>query len=249
MKKLCLLTLVILTVVTLHAQEKEPAEKKESFRPSFTAKVAPIGLAVGKITFGGEFNFKHKQSVTLLIGVPFDKTRSFEYDNKDNELSTRASSVMGSYRYYLGKKDMSGFYFEPYVKYVNMEAKGFLNDDLNNQPARFDSRFSYKGFGAGLQLGVQFLIAKKVSLDLFFIGGEANSAKLTATATDVYDNIPWTLADSQEAEKNIKDALEDIPVIGKKTEVTVNTATKTVSASYKGFAPGFRAGASVGIRF
>lgn len=247
MKIHCLAALALFAVTTACAQEKE--KKADKFTPSFTAKFAPAGLAVGKITFGGEYNYKHKNSVALLIGLPFDKSRSIDFDNKTNTLTTNATSVMGSFRHYLGKKDMSGFYIEPYVKYVKAEAKGFLEDDLNGQPAKFDSRFSYKGFGAGLQLGVQFLIAKKVSLDFFLLGPEANTIKLSTSATDVYDNIPWTLADGQEAEKNIKDVLEDIPVIGKKTEVTVNTATKTVTASYKGFAPGFRFGGSIGFRF
>jgi hypothetical protein len=247
MKIPCLAALALFTVTTVCAQEKE--KKANTFDPSFTAKFAPAGLAVGKVTFGGEFNYKHKKSVTLLIGLPFDKTRSVDFDNKSNNLTTRATSVMAGWRYYLGKKDMSGFYIEPYAKYLKAEAQGFLEDDLNGQPAKFDSRFSYKGFGAGLQLGVQFLIAKKVSLDFFLVGPEANTIKLSTSATDVYDNIPWTLADGQEAEKNIKDVLEDIPVIGKKTEVTVNTATKTVTASYKGFAPGFRFGGSIGFRF
>jgi hypothetical protein len=250
MKRHSLTLLMLLAIATLHAQEKATTEeKKEAFTPTFTAKFAPIGLAIGKITFGGELNFKHKQSVTLLVGLPFDKTRNIKYDDTDNDLTEKVTSVMAGYRYYLGKRDKSGLYLEPYVKYVKLEARGFLTDDLNGQPARFDSRFEYKGVGVGLQLGVQFFIAKRVAIDFFFLGPEANSAKISASATDVYDNIPWTLADAQEAERNIKDALEDIPVIGDKTEVKVNTATKNVTASYKGFAPGFRAGASIGFRF
>jgi hypothetical protein len=249
MKRHCVLALLVLAVSASYAQEKTVTAKPDTFRQSFTAKFAPAGLAIGKITFGGELNFKHKQSVTLLVGLPFNKTRSVDFDNKTNELSSKATSVMAGWRYYLGKKDMSGFYIEPYLKYVKLQAQGFLNDDVNGQPARFDSHFDYSGFGAGFQLGVQFLIAKKVSLDFFLIGPEANSIKLTGTAKDVYDNIPWTLADSQDAEKNIKEALEDIPIIGNKTVVTVDTNNKTVTASYKGFAPGFRIGGSIGIRF
>ncbi len=98
-------------------------------------------------------------------------------------------------------------------------------------------------------MGFQFFIAKTVAIDLFLIGPEANSAKFNSSSTDVYNNIPWTLANGDEAAKEIHDRLKDIPYIGDKIDVAVNTNTKTVTTKYAGFAPGFRAGFSVGIRF
>ena len=229
------------------AQEKE--EKPPAYRKSLTAKFAPAGLGIGKITFGGEFNFKRKQSITLNLGVPFDKMRSITYDSKSSDITSSAKSAMLGYRYYLGKKGRSGFYAEAYVKYVKLTTAGFLNGDLNGQPAKFDSHFNYEGYGGGIQIGYQLYIAKIVALDFYLVGPEANAAKFSSSSTDVYDNIPWTLADAQQAEADIKDNLKKIPYLGDKIAVTVDTNAKNVSTSFNGFMPGFRAGLSVGIRF
>jgi Protein of unknown function (DUF3575) len=246
MKKLlmlCSFTLVCCSAML--AQEKTDG----AYHRSFTAKFVPGGLAVGKITFGGEFNFKRKNSLTFLVGLPFDKTRSIDYDNKTSDITSSARSAMLGYRYYLGKKARAGFYLEPYAKYVKLTAGGLLDGDINGRTARFDSRFNYEGIGAGLQLGFQFYIAKTVAFDFFLLGPEANHATFGTSSTDVYNNVPWSLADGQQAEQDIRDNLKDIPYIGKKIDVTVNTSTKTVLTSYKGFTPGLRAGLSVGIKF
>lgn len=248
MKKTALVfCLSVISCSVLLAQDKE--KKSPGYRKSFTAKFAPGGLGIGKITFGGEFNFKRKQSITLLAGVPFDKIRSIEYDNEASDITSSARSAMLGYRYYLGKKPRAGFYAEAYVKYVKFTAAGFLNGDLNGQPAKFDSRFDYEGYGGGIQIGYQFYIAKMVALDFYLVGPEANAAKFSSSSTDVYDNIPWTLADAQQAEADIKDNLEKIPYLGDKIAVTVDTNAKKVSTSFSGFMPGLRAGFSIGIRF
>ncbi len=230
----------------LLAQEKE---KSPTYRNSFIVKFAPVGMGIGKITAGGEFNFRRKQSITLMLGVPFNKTRNITYDNKPSDIISSARSAMLGYRYYLGKKASAGFYAEVYAKYVKFSAAGFLNGDLNGQSAKFDSHFNYKGFGGGVQIGYQFYIAKKIAMDFYLLGPEANAAKFASSSTDVYDNIPWTLADAQQAEADIKDNLKKIPWLGDKIAVVVDTNAKNVSTSFSGFMPGFRAGLSVGVRF
>jgi opacity protein-like surface antigen len=211
-------------------------------------KWAPASLAAGKVTVGTEYHFKKKQSLEFFVGIPVAVNKEFEYDGNTSELESKAFSIFAGYRYYFGRRGASGFYVEPYVKYLKHETDGFLEGDLDGEYAKFATRTEYKGFGAGAQLGVQFLIAKRVSLDLFLLGPEANSAKFSSISTDVADNIPWTFVDAREAEQNVKDALSDIPIIGDKIEVQVNQAAKTVSTKYDGFLPGLRLGASIGIR-
>ena len=244
-----LIALLFCTTICSAAAAQDKETQTPDFRKSFTVKFAPAGLGIGKATFGGEFNFKRKSAITLLLGAPFDKTNSITYDSKSSDIISSARSAMLGYRYYLGKKATSGFYLEPYAKYLKFTAAGFLNADLNWRAARFDSHFEYEGYGAGLQLGFQFYIARLVAIDLFLVGPEANTAKFNSTSTDVYNNIPWSLADSDQAAQDIHDKLKDIPYAGNKIDVTVNTNTKTVFTAYKGFAPGFRSGISVGIRF
>jgi hypothetical protein len=211
-------------------------------------KWAPASLAGGKLTLGSEYNFKKKQSVEFFIGLPVPVAKKFDYDNHTSEVQSSALSLFAGYRYYFGNRDVRGVYIEPFVKYLHHKADGILVGELDGESARFDTKTDYSAIGAGVQLGVQFLIAKRVSLDFFLIGPEGNSAKFSSTSTDVASSIPWTFIEAHEAEQNIKDAMKDLPIIGNKIEVDVNQATKTVYTNYHGFVPGFRFGASVGIR-
>ena len=93
------------------------------------------------------------------------------------------------------------------------------------------------------------LIAKRIVLDFFVVGPEANTVKENGSFTDVTNNIPWTPADAAEAEDDIKDAVDNIPIIGEKIEVKTDQNSKTVFISYKGFLPGVRTGFSIGFRF
>lgn len=160
---------------------------------------------------------------------------------------------MAGYRLYMGKKPMSGFYFEPYLHYTKNDASTNLNGDLAGDPVVFHTTSKYSAFGLGAQLGVQFLISDRVTIDLFFIGPEANSTRHNLIMKEVTTALPWDIVDAQEAEREIKDVVDQLagkyPFIGKKINITVDPEEKTVSSDFKGFLPGFRGGLSIGIRF
>lgn len=212
-------------------------------------KWAPGALAFGKISVAGEYNFKPRKSITLQVGIPAARTYAVDYDGKQSDINLEGTSVLAGFRYYLSKRQVSGFYIEPYGKYVSQEGSGILNGELVNEPADFDSKFTYKAFGVGAQLGVQFLIAKRVALDLYILGPEANISEVGFKARDISSNLPWTQEAADEARADIEETIRDIPIIGDKTEITVDRATKTVSVDYDGFLPSLRAGISIGIRF
>jgi hypothetical protein len=101
----------------------------------------------------------------------------------------------------------------------------------------------------GAQLGVQFLIANRVVFDIFLLGPEANSSKQHILMKDISSTMPWDPAMAADAEKELKDIVQDVPIIGDKVEVKVNSSAKEVTADYSGFLPGFRGGISIGLRF
>jgi hypothetical protein len=216
---------------------------------NFIAKWAPGALAAGKITVGGEYNFKHRKSVTLMVGIPNPRTYEVEYDANNSDVETKGYSVVAGYRYYLSKRQVSGFYIEPFAKYVDHEGSGILKGELVNEQADFDTKVSYKAYGVGAQLGVQFLVAKRFAIDLYLLGPEANIAKFRSTAKDISSIFPWTPQMAAEAKADIEEIVQDIPIIGDKAEVNVNSVTKTVSVDYDGFLPSLRAGISIGWRF
>ncbi len=248
MKKIYLLLLISFFSYQIQAQPDEK-EDKPAFHPSVAVKWNPASIYFGKIGLFGEFNFKHRKSVTLAVGIPTNKTLTYELDDEDESISMKTFSIMGSYRMYLGKKDMSGFYFEPYVKYLKNDATTTINSDLNGTPTDYATTSTYKGVGVGLQLGVQFLIANRVVIDMFFLGPEANSSRHQVVMHDITSSGPWDAQETQEAEQEIEDSIGDLPIIGDKLEVVVDPNARTVSSDFKGFLPGFRAGLSIGVRF
>jgi len=242
---LLLFTSLFTITVTSNAQQTVDSNAQQNV----AIKWSPLGLYFGKLTLGGEYATRKKQSITFYVGIPVGIQRNFDSDNNTADVRSKTTSVMAGYRFYLGKSPMKGFYFEPYLKYLHNELEGTFNYNNDNPPSIYKSSNEFSSFGIGGQLGFQVLIAKRIVLDFFLVGPEANTVKENGSFTDVTNNIPWTPADAAEAEEDIKDAIEDIPIIGDKTEVKADQISKTVFISYKGFLPGVRTGFSIGFRF
>jgi len=240
MKKLLTILVLLLAIV--------PGIFSQSV-PAVFVKWAPATLATGKLTLGSELLFTKKSSLDLMIGFPTNTTKTIKYDDKESDIESKAFSVLLGYRYYFGKRSARGIYLEAYVKYLRHEAEGVLEGDLSDKVTQMDTRTKYEGIGAGAQLGVQFLLFKRLSIDFYFLGIEANNAKFHSTSTDVANNLPWTFVQSAEAREDFEEAIEEIPVLKNKMSVSVDQSKKTVTTDYKGFLPGLRVGASIGFRF
>ena len=159
----------------------------------------------------------------------------------------KGTSVMAGYRRYLSKKHLRGLYLEPYVKYLHHTGDGIGNTTLNGEAVSMHFTNDYKGIGLGAQLGAQFIISKRIVIDLFFLGPEINSAKDNFKAVEITNAIPWNEVQANEAQKDIKDFVDQFPFVGNKTTVTVDKSNRTVTAGFKGALPGVRAGVSFGI--
>jgi hypothetical protein len=222
--------------------------QSNSYQPNISLKWAPTGIVFGNIGLHGEYNFG-KNSLTAKIGIPFNKHHTFQVDDKDAAFSMRATSFLAGYRTYLSKKHMKGLYFEPFFKYVHHTSEGVGNVILDGDQVTMNFTNDYNGTGFGIQLGTQFLIAKKFVIDFFFLGPEINSAKNNFKAVEVSSTIPWTSVKANEAEQDIRDFIDQFPFIKKKVDVIVDQNNKTVMANFKGALPGYRIGVSFGVAF
>lgn len=243
MKQLVFFILVTLCVSNSFAQ------KSSSFKSSTVIKWAPASLALGKIGLGSEYNFKQKKSITLNVGIPSETNITRTIDNESRTLKIKTFSVMAGYRMYMGKRDMSGFYFEPYVKYVDNKSVTSTNFTIQTIDKPFDLSGNYSGIGIGAQLGLQFMIAKRVVFDWYLLGPEANSSKFSLNAQEQGSGPAWDASAASDAQSEIENFINDIPLIKDKATVNVNASARNVKAAYSGFLPGFRTGLSVGIRF
>ena len=241
MKKTGLLLSLLIICCTVCAQSGTP-------NPNISIKWAPTGIIFGNISLHGEYNFG-KNSLTAKIGFPFSKHQTFKFDDKDADFSMKAMSFLAGYRTYLSKKHMNGLYFEPYFKYVHHISEGTGNAVLDGEKVLMNFTNDYNGVGVGAQLGAQFLVSKKFVIDLFFLGPEINSARNNFKAIEVSSTIPWTYAKANEAEQDIRDFIDKLPIISNKTNIRVDQTNKTVIANFKGALPGYRIGVSFGYAF
>jgi hypothetical protein len=241
MKNICLLLFTVLSCLFVLGQSNP-------VKPNISLKWAPTGIVFGNISLHAEYNFG-KNSLTAKIGIPFSKHQTFQFDNKDADFSMRATSFLAGYRTYLSKKHMQGLYFEPYFQYVHHTSEGVGNAVLGGDHVVMNFTNDYNSAGIGAQLGVQFLILKKVVIDFFFLGPEISSGRNNFKAVETSSTIPWTSVQASEAEQNIRDFIDQFPFIRNKVDVMVDQNNKTVIADFKGVLPGYRIGVSFGIAF
>ena len=106
---------------------------------------------------------------------------------------------------------LRGFYVEPFFTYVHHTSDGTGEGKLDNQPVTMDFTNAYNGIGVGVQLGSQFIIAKRLVIDLFFLGPQLTSSTNNFRAIDYNDSVAWNTIQADEAENNIKKFFEPVP--------------------------------------
>ena len=212
-------------------------------------KWAPAGLYFGKITVGGEYNMNLKKSFTLTLGIPYNQATTYSLDGDKQTITQKTFSAMAGYRMYLGRGNMHGAYFEPYVKYLKNNASFTTSADLDGSSRDFAVSSEYSAVGVGAQLGAQFLIGNHFTIDFYFLGPEANSSKHNILMQELGSGAAWDAKESEDAEKELNNTFKDVPLVGKKLAISVDNNQRSVSSAFKGFLPGFRFGLSFGYRF
>ena len=186
-------------------------------------------------------------SLTAKIGIPFNRTYHATFDGNNVNIKMKALSFMAGYRKYLSKHVLKGFYVEPFFTYAHHTSDGTGEGKLDNQPVVMDFTNEYNGIGAGVQLGSQFMIKKRWVIDLFFFGPQLTSSSNNFKAADHSNSLAWTTIQADEAEKDIRDFLNQFPFIRNKVDVHVDKYNRTVTANFKGALVGVRFGVSIGV--
>ncbi|MCX6320735.1 MAG: hypothetical protein NTX93_02895 [Bacteroidia bacterium] len=225
-------------------------QKSSTLERKNVVKFLPINLPFQSISFEYERMINAKNSFTLGVGLPNQKSLIGKYGIKDDKkLKTAELGTMHirvAYRHYFGKRMLpKGLYIEPYLKYQDIKGKASIEGkDGQNVPYKGDINVKLNTMNLGFQSGAQFLIAKRVSLDFYFSGLEVGLLSGNVTATS--DQI----ADADNIKANIDDAIADLPsFIGDKLTVTQPSGTKVnIKASSVPY-PWLRCGISIGIAF
>ena len=215
-------------------------------------KFLPINLPFQMISFEYERMINTKNSVTLGVGLPNQKSLIGKYgieadDNlKSAELGTM--HIRASYRHYTGKQMLpKGFYIEPYLKYQKITGKIGISgvEEQTNEPYNGDLDVNLNTMNLGFQLGTQFLIAKRVTLDFYFLGLEAGFLSGNVTGNTPNSNQA-TIVKSK-----VEEAIADLPsFIGDKLTVTQPSGGNQVNVKASSIPyPWYRGGISIGIAF
>ena len=175
LKSLIILSVLLFTVISFAS-----AQKKDDN----IIKINVPALFFKNFSFQYERTVGKKQSFAVAVryrpegSIPFQSTVESIVDDNSIRVDLAKIGNFGitpEYRFYLGKKGaLHGFYIGPFVSYNNYNGNVPVNynDYVNN--ASVEKTAVFKGgvntFTAGFQLGAQWKLSNKVSLDWWIVG-------------------------------------------------------------------------------
>ena len=163
-----------------------------------------------------------------------------------NRMRVDGKAYTGEFRFYGGKKQGArGMYLALYGRYATFNHDyNYRFTNSSNNVLSVPLKSKVKGYGGGLMIGKQWLIAKRVNLDFYWLGG--HYGKLSGTTNAVADLSSL----SQQDQRNLKDELDNILTVGDKTFLNSTVSNKGVTGNINGPFAGLRGlGFSVGIAF
>jgi hypothetical protein len=126
---------------------------------------------------------KPNQSFSVTAGYQeFPKLTSLGSNIKSvNSLSKSGVKLGGEYRFYLQKENKygapHGVYIGPYLSYHDFRNKRTIEVDSDGTPEQVILKSSFSILNLGAQVGYQFVIGNRWTLDLIFIGPSLSNYK------------------------------------------------------------------------
>lgn len=210
-----------------------------------------------KITFVAGYSFMPQENLASIylveklyssvetaaesfVGEDVDVTRYLDLATVGNKSAT------GEVRFYTGQHPGArGFYLSLYGRYMNMGAAYPHDYETNGKTYRLPFDGTLKGFGGGVMIGSQWLIAKRVTLDWYILG--AHFGKLKVDMPAVANLSTMTEAERLGLEADIESVNEES---GGKVDVDATVTDKGVSLKGNGPYRGIRSmGFSLGVAF
>ncbi|HEX2536052.1 MAG TPA: DUF3575 domain-containing protein, partial [Chitinophagaceae bacterium] len=165
-----------------------------------------------------------------------------EATNDDGEVKQDLDKITASnkaytaeLRFYTGRKPGArGFYFGLYGRHASFKVDYpyDYSTTLREYNIPIDARFT--GFGGGFNIGTQFLIGNRVSLDLTILGGHYGKLKGDF-------NAPADLSSmSPQERQNLKEEMESLFEVNDKRYITAEVSNTGVKAKLDGPFAGLR---------
>lgn len=187
---------------------------------------------------------------TPKSSLPFKSTLESIIDDDETwrnvrNLETGSFAITPEFRYYLGKEQLSGFYFAPFVRYSHYTAEmPFIYDITDPTTSTVVAQDvmplsgSMNTYTAGIMIGAQWRLSKKFYLDWWILGPNFGASK---GKIDGAKNLsPFEQRDLREQLADL-----DIPL----TDYTYEVTDTGAKMDFDGGWAGVRAGLAVGFRF
>lgn len=200
-----------------------------------------------KISFVAGYNTMSENKLSELplmkkvIDQAFDEDD--EVKNDLDRIKAANTAYTGEFRFYMGSQPGArGFYFALYGRYVDTKVNYQYQFEGNTKTFDIPIKGNFKGFAGGLLMGTQYVISKRVVIDVYF-GGHYGKTK-----GDPNGLVDLSSMSAQE-KTELKDDLESIGTINDKQYLTVTVDNDGVRGKVNGPLIGLRAGFSLGIAF
>jgi hypothetical protein len=191
MKKIQLI--IIFSVVVVHAacaqQTENLLQRKNIVKLEVTSNMIyrnAIILAYERVT-------KPNQSFSVTAGYQeFPKITSLGSNIKAlSNVSKSGLKLGGEYRFYLAKENKykapRGVYIGPYVTYHDFNNERTIEVDNDGVPEQVKLKTSFNILNVGAQLGYQFVLGNRWTIDLIFIGPSLSNYKAKLNLDGTYD--------------------------------------------------------------
>jgi hypothetical protein len=226
MKIKFLVSIVLLFVFhTMQAQDGNVRINRRAI-----VSVAPLSFAKisGQLKLRAEYAISARKSLTLTVGIPKKVTLPKNFGDylvtneqgnaviSDAASNFKLSSILIDYRVYKASKGaLRGFYYAPYLNF----RKGNMVLVVPNTEFNYEETFSGSGttFGGGINLGVNWLIKNRVSIDWTFL-----SLGLQSINTIGSYNTTDSTVDVQRYTDDVERNIAKLPLIGKKFKVAAD---------------------------
>jgi hypothetical protein len=222
MKKLiCILGLCVMALPVLSQKSADTLVRKNTIKLDLTS----YWLFRNALNFTYERVTKPNQTVSVTVGYQeFPLTSSLgqrisvKQDNKKNGLK-----FGGEYRFYLAKENKysapHGVYIGPYFAFNRFNNERLLEVDNNGTPEEATLTSNFSVLNVGFQLGYQFVIRDRWTIDLIFIGPSVSNYRYklaleggTFDSEDIQNEI---ILDLIERFPLLKEAIDENEAISK----------------------------------
>lgn len=241
MKRVLIPLLLITSLVAQAQSAQDSASRKNVIKLDLTS----YWLYRNAVIVSYERVVKPHQTFAVTAGFQqFPPLRSLDSINVTRNANAAGFKLGAEYRFYLQKENRygppRGVYIGPYLAFHNFRNVRELEVNNNGTVESAEMKLNINILNPGVQVGYQFVIKDRWTIDLVFIGPSVSNYRAKATFTGNF-----TFDGDQVTDEVLQDLIDRFPIVQdiiEENEASVNGRLNT-------WAWGFRYQIHVGYRF